>query len=129
MDIVSYLLGKNSSKGGNTGVEIESGSNEYGNYMKYSTGDLIQWGILIVEANHAYVDVNLPVAFKDTDYLIMANSLTAGASYGGSSAIQTFVSPQKDTASLAYIYSYPSSGSTALSFDRKVCWIAIGKWK
>ena len=128
MDLFSYLLGKKAS-GGTGGVTIESGSNENGNYMKFSTGDLIEWGIITVLKDTKYSDLNLPVAFKDADYMIMATTLTSGAAYGGSAVIQTFASPQKENSAIAYIYSYPGAGTSALTYDRKISWLAIGKWK
>lgn len=127
MDIVSYLLGKNAGGTGG-GVTIESGSNEHGNYIKFSSGDMIQYGILVVEADSAYVDYILPVDNVDDTYTILSCPLCAGSSYGGSAAIRTFAVPQIVDKSSGYIYSYQSANTT-INFNRKVAWVCFGKWK
>lgn len=128
MDVLSYLLGKNSA-GGSGGVTVESGSNENGFYIKFSNGDVIQYGIIVVNSGNTYAEHTFPVEFNDTDYTVMTNAFFAGSSYGGSVAITTFTSVEKNGKTGCYIYSWNKSGNTALEFDRKVSWFAIGKWK
>ena len=129
MDITSYLLGRNVSGGTGGGVTIDSGSNENGFYIKFSNGDVIQYGIIIVESGHTYADLTFPVEFNDTDYTIISNAFFSGSSYGGSGAITTFTAVEKNGKTGCYVYSWNKSGDTALNFNRKVSWLAIGKWK
>jgi hypothetical protein len=108
---------------------LESGSNTNGNYMKFSDGTLIQWGVVQASANTNYANVNYPINFiNDYFNLIATQKYTGGSDYGGSTQIRCITTPQTGTVSAGYIYSVFSDG-TSPSFKRNINWIAIGRWK
>ena len=128
MDIVSYLLGKKAGTG-NDGITIDSGSNEHGFYMKFSNGDIIQYGYAEAPASTTYATITFPIEFNDTNYEVLAcHKYQSGEDYGGSAQLRCVVTGQASTKAIGYAYSVLSDG-TAPAYIRKCSFIAIGKWK
>jgi hypothetical protein len=128
MDMFSYLLGKKSSSGGGGGIDMESGSNQYGTYIKFGTGDMIMYGQMQVDANSNWGYCTFPEEFKDDNYYVITNVYGGGADYGGSAGMKTFTASQKYDKTKCYIYSYRQSDQ-AMTHNRLVNWVAFGKWK
>ena len=111
------------------GIGYTSGTNENGSWVKYDDGRLIQEGTGQCPANVGYADITFPMAFIDTNYIMIANhKYTGGSEYGGSSQLLNITNPQNYTTTQAYIYSYLYDGSFA-GYPRNVQYIAIGRWK
>lgn len=110
-------------------VGFETKSNENGTYTKFEDGTLMQRGVGQCPANVGYADITFPVPFKDLNYTMICNhKYTGGDGFGGSAQLRNITNPQPYATDRAYIYSYLYDASIA-SYPRKVCYIAIGKWK
>lgn len=132
-DLPSTTTPINSSNLNNNFTEcnniVASGSNANGSYIKYSDGTMVQTGTGQCAGNVGYADITFPVAFYDTNYIMLANhKYTGGSGYGGSGQLRNITNPQANNTTTGYIYSYLYDGSVA-DYPRKVQYIAIGKWK
>ena len=108
---------------------FETGSNANGSYIKFNDGTLIQTGVGQCPANTGYADITFPMAFYDTNYIMIANhKYTGGSSYGGSAQLSNITNPQTNNTTTAFIYSYQYDSSVA-SYPRNVQYMAIGRWK
>lgn len=106
-----------------------SGTNENGSWVKYDDGRLEVQGTGQCPANVGYADITFPMAFIDTNYIMIANHKYTGESeYGGSSQLLNITNPHNYTTTQAYIYSYLYDGSFA-GYPRNVQYIAKGRWK
>ena len=127
------------------GTIIEEGSNENGEYIKYSNGTLIQWGTIAKEGylqpSNLYntvqgikwyrsevVAVNFPKPFISSKY-----SLQLEVKNGASGA--RVLIPRIGTKStslfnnqLIGLEEFTSNGTSYTNLD-SVNWLAIGKWK
>jgi len=113
----------------NAGITIDTGSNEYVTYLKFSNGILIQYGVVIAPGNQNYADYTLPIAYKNKDsYEIFANTYYGGNDYSGSNAIVTITTPQKVNENTGWIYNVRSNSST-FATPRMLNWFTIGFWK
>lgn len=102
---------------------VEQGSN----YIKYSSGRLIQWGrnaSTISNTTGEVVSVSFPIEFSDIDYCFLTNASTNGTlltyplvegDAGGNS---------KRTKNGTTVYVRKTQSIYAVSFD----WFVIGKW-
>jgi len=110
-------------------IGFETKSNENGTYTKFEDGTLMQRGESQCPAGVGYADITFPVPFKDLNYTMICNhKYTGGDGFGGSAQLRNITNPQPYATNKAYIYSYLYDASIA-SYPRKVCYIAIGKWK
>lgn len=108
-------------------VEIVTNAN--GTYEKYDDGRLIQYAVVEAPASTGYATVTFPMDFYDTNYEMLANHrYTGGSGYGGTSQLRNITSPQPNTKSTAYIYSYLPDG-TVFNYPRRIYYRAYGKWK
>lgn len=108
---------------------VESGSNDNGNYIKFSDGTLIQRGEADCPANVGYAGITFPIPFIDNNYIMIANNKFMGETeYGDNDQVRNIVTPQNWLKDKAYIYAYFYDHSIA-TYKRRVQYIAIGKWK
>lgn len=107
---------------------VEVGSNTYGNYRKWNSGIVEQWGYLTTGASSGNVqtNINFPISFKDTNYTVLlaaSNNMNANTiliaenSYGSAN--------RNRTVSNTTISVYKSGNAYAQGFN----WFAIGYWK
>ena len=97
------------------------GSNEYGSWIKYSNGILIQFGH-IPNIRGEVIDkyFNLPTSFKDADY-----SITQGI-WATSSSVFHITAYTSDKYEIEY---RSSNGQNVSNLYNKSSFIAIGYWK
>lgn len=130
MDMVSYLLGKSSSSGGNK--IIEDGSNENGFYRKYENGDLIQWNKLTVTdqaIDQTYGslyqgtrEITFPVPFKDNSYIGLCPVFQSGTGASWGCVYETYYNTSMQVRGFDVL-------SRAVGRETLIHWIALGKWK
>lgn len=108
------------------GYVQESGSNENGNFIKFSDGTMIQSGTVSCNTS-SYGLITFPSAFSSYNIIMTANNI-----YNGSDELGIIVTTQSDTTTVGVIYFRKyENGNLVTVTNTKVAanWIAIGKWK
>lgn len=114
--------------GGTTIIGIESGSNTYGSYIKFSDGTMIQYGKTNIGST-TYADQRLVVTITMPTNFVNANDYVVTGSWYGNYVF----SP--GTYSTIGVYNATKNAFTAFATTSEqattfiISWIAIGQWK
>lgn len=106
--------------------DIESDSNENGEYIKFENGLLIQWGDKDVTFNNALEAqdvITYPIPFESTDYAVCGN-MTGGST--------TYISPimfNRVNKEYCDVIVRLVNTTNNQSVTRGLNWFAIGRWK
>ena len=111
----------------NAGVVVDSGSNGYGNYVKFGDGTMICRGvtppITTPAGNGETTLINLPASFKDSNYIVTTQIFDGQLEW--ESIIGTNV---YDRATNLFYLATWNIGQSANS-NQQYQYIAIGNWK
>ena len=118
---------------------FESGSNQYGSYIKFNDGTLIQWGEDIFgtsgTSSDSYKSVTFPISFIDNTYSMFAQVRYASG-ISQSYSLGTILTPSVGSTTyndiyrrLSYLLPTDSGQSALYSIALPFYWYAIGCWK
>lgn len=91
-------------------------SEQKNNYVKFKNGLIIQWG-----ETSSTNPVNLPIPFKNTNYIVLASSTSVGNQGNGWTQIET-----RTTTSFKLRFQNYENSHYSSSYTRPCVWLAVG---